>query len=117
MCPCAQLFHEALEQSRTELRSKGIDESTWPDALRPPAARAAADATDPDADDPTRRAYQEVDEEIKDLDIYLRTCVILPRAHLCRTCPLIADASPASPDSSNSNVACARSGTLSRQDG
>ena len=78
----AQLFHEALEQSRTELRSKGIDESTWPDALRPPAARAAADATDPDADDSTRRAYQEVDEEIKDLDIYLRTCVVSPRVSI-----------------------------------
>lgn len=63
-----QLYHEALEQAQRELKTKGISESRWPDELKFGNGEVPVEA-----DNAQERASQDVDYEIRDLDITLRT--------------------------------------------
>lgn len=78
-----QLYHEALSKTRRQLRAKGVDVKTWPEALRPPALSSALTSPSnvgvgdddgmPIQDQAMDIAAQEVTYEIRGLDISLRT--------------------------------------------
>ena len=63
-----QLYHEALEQAQRDLRTKEIPESRWPIELKSGGGEAPTQG-----DNVYERASQDVDYEIRDLDITLRT--------------------------------------------